>query len=37
LVGGVGVAGVPADVAEFAAYTGSYGRAWAQILRRPAW
>src|ERR1700722_5826548 len=25
LVGGVGVAGVPADVAEFAAYTGSYG------------
>src|ERR1700722_15478381 len=25
LVGGVGVAGVPADVAEFAAFTGSYG------------
>src|ERR1700689_1869458 len=25
LVGGVGVAGVPPDVAEFAAYTGSYG------------
>ncbi len=33
LVGGVGVAGVPADVAEFAAYTGSYG---AKLGAQPA-
>jgi uncharacterized protein GlcG (DUF336 family) len=33
LVGGVGVAGVPPDVAEFAAFTGSYG---AQLGANPA-
>ena len=37
LVGGVGVAGVTPDVAEFAAFTGSYGAGLGALRRRPAW
>ena len=37
LVGGVGVAGVPPDVAEFAAFSGPLARASEPIPRRRAW